>query len=159
MRKKNSEKFSERYVTDTGVLVESIIENSPYRGPVARLLDNALRKIIELYVTPLTISELLYVASKVYEAAAVKDCNAEALNFLEWLLARAKTTEVTPEISFKAGEIRKMLKIALPDCYVIAAAIKLQAKALFLKPEKEMLMKLEDLKKFPIIFLTEAKVS
>ena len=158
MRRKNSEKFSERYVADTGVLVESIIENSPYRGSVTRLLNNTLKKTIELYVTPLTISELLYVASKVYEAAAIKDYNAEALNFLEWLLAKAKITEVTPEISFKAGEIRKMLKIALPDCYVIATAIKLQAKALFLKPEKEMLTKLEDLKKLPIIFLTEAEV-
>jgi len=52
LRKKNSKKFSEIYVTDAGVFVESIIENSPYRGSVERLLDNALRNSIELYVAP-----------------------------------------------------------------------------------------------------------
>ncbi|MEM2045897.1 MAG: PIN domain-containing protein [Candidatus Bathyarchaeia archaeon] len=78
-----------------------------------------------------------------------------ALNFIEWFDARTKILSLTPAMAFKAGEIKKKFRISLSDCYVIAAAMELKAKALFLKPEKEMLNKIEELRNFPIEFLAE----
>ncbi len=146
-----------KYVVDTSVLAEYIIRDAVYRSVVEKLFNDALKKTIELYVTPSTISELIYVSSRIYKIALVEDPNEEALNFVEWLNTRVKYAEITWEISIEAGELRKRFKIALTDCYVIAAALKLQAKALFLKPEREMLEKIEELRDLPIAFLAEDK--
>lgn len=142
-------------MVDSGVLVEYLVAGSPYREAVERIIDAVLVRALELYVTPVTISETVYIASRIYELAGVGEPNKEALNFVEWLTARVKVAKITPEIATRAGEIKKSFKIALPDCYVLATAIELNAKALFLKPEKEMLEKIEELKKLPITFLVE----
>jgi len=42
------------------------------------------------------------------------------------------------ELTIRAGELKKDLKIALPDCYVIAAAEKVGGVVLFSKIESEM---------------------
>jgi len=106
-------------------------------------------------LTPLTVAELLYTASKIYTAAGVEDANAEAFNFAKWALARARVVDADVSTSLRAGELRKQFRIALPDCYAIAAAEKLGAVALFLKPEREMLPKLDELRKLPLAFLAE----
>ncbi|MCX8171968.1 MAG: PIN domain-containing protein, partial [Candidatus Bathyarchaeota archaeon] len=140
---------------DTGVLAEYIVESSPNRSAVKKLLNDVLKKTVELYIIPNTVSELIYVASRLYELAGIEKPNEEALNFVEWLTIRVKIVDVTPDIAIEAGELRKKLGIALSDCYVIATAIKLEAKALFLKPEKEMLDKIKDLRELPVAFLSE----
>ncbi|MCX8182532.1 MAG: type II toxin-antitoxin system VapC family toxin [Candidatus Methanomethyliaceae archaeon] len=155
MKKKNSEDVSERYVVDTSVLVEYIVRGAPQRSKVEELLNNALKKQTELYMTPATLSELLYVVSKIYEMANVAKANEEALNYIRWLMERVKITEVTADIAIKAGELKKRLKMALPDCYIIATAINLQTKALFLKQEKEMSGK--DFEDLPVIFMSQIK--
>ncbi|MEM2739987.1 MAG: PIN domain-containing protein [Candidatus Bathyarchaeia archaeon] len=158
MRRRSLRESLEKYVVDTSVLVEYIVRGSPHRSAVEKLLDDALKKIVELYVTPITISELVYVASRLYELAGVEKPNEEALNFAEWLTAKVKVAEVTLDIAFEAGDLRKKLRIALSDCYVIATAIKLQMKALFLKPEEEMLDRIKELRELPIVFLVEASL-
>ncbi|MEM2842213.1 MAG: PIN domain-containing protein, partial [Thermoproteota archaeon] len=140
---------------DAGVLVEYVVRGSPHRVAVEKMLEGVLANVVELYVTPITVSEIIYVASRIYELAVVEKPNEEALNLVEWLTARVKIAEIAPDIAVEAGEIKKKLGISLSDCYVIAAAINLKAKALFLKPEKEMLNKIEELRKLPITFLTE----
>lgn len=155
MRRRSLRESLEKYVVDTGVLAEYIVRGSPHRGAIERMLEGVLAKVMELYITPITISELIYVVFRIYELAGVEKPNEEALNLVEWLTARIKMAEITPEMAVEAGEIKKKLGISLSDCYVIAAAIKLKAKALFLKPEKEMLNKIEELRKLPITFLTE----
>ncbi|MBO3842581.1 MAG: PIN domain-containing protein [Candidatus Brockarchaeota archaeon] len=158
MRRRSLRESLEAYVVDTGVLVEYIVRGSPHRSAVEKLLNDVLKKNVKLYVTPITVSELIYVASRLYELAGVEKPNEEALNFVKWLTTRAKTVEVAPDIAVEVGELRKKLRIALSDCYVIATAIKLQAKALFLRPEKEMLDRIEELRELPIAFLTEASL-
>ena len=91
-----------------------------------------------MFVTPITLSEVLYVSYRVYKAAGLSDANDYAREFVEWLLSKLKVTEVNHEIVVKAGEIKKKYGIALPDCYVIATADYLKDKALF-KKEKEIL--------------------
>jgi hypothetical protein len=50
---------------------------------------------------------------------------------------------------FRAGELRKILT----DSYVIVSAEHLKMKALFLKPEKEMLKNIELIRRLPISFI------
>lgn len=155
MRRRSLRESLEKYAVDAGVLIEYIVRGSPHREAIERMLEGALAKVVELYVTPITVSELIYVAFRIYELAGVEKPNEEALNLVEWLTARVKIAEITPDMAVEAGEIKKRFGISLSDCYVIAAAINLKAKALFLKPEKEMLSKIEELRKLPITFLTE----
>lgn len=155
MRKRSLKESLENYAVDTSVLAEYIVSCSPHRSAIEKLLEGVLRNAVALYITPITVSELIYVASRLYELAGVENPNQEALNFVEWLTMRVKTVEVTPDLALEAGELRKKLRISLPDCFTIATAIKLQAKALFLKPEKEMLDRIKEIREQPIAFLTE----
>lgn len=154
MRRRRLGEPSRRFVVDTSVLAELIIEGSLYREPVVELLERASRTA-ELHVTHVTLAELMYVASRIYAAAGLEDPNMESRNFVEWVLARARVVELDLGASLRAGELRKRLRIALPDCCAIAAAERVGAVALFLKPEKEMMPVLDELRELPVAFLVE----
>jgi len=148
----------ERLVLDTSVIIEYIISRSMYRPRVAKLFRAASAGEIELYVSPITLSETLYIASKVYQAARVQDPNSEALDFVEWVKKRVKVVEINENIIFRAGELKKLLYIALPDCYVIATAKDIEAIPLFKTVEKEMEPVLKELRRLGLKFLDEIEV-
>ncbi len=50
------------------------------------------------------------------------------------------------------------MRISLTDCYVIVSAHRLNGKALFLKPEREMLKYIDKLRRYNVIFLNELKI-
>ena len=127
-------------IVDTGVLIEYINEAGKYHEKVRKLIESGSSD--SLLVTPITLSEVLYVSYRVYKAAGLSEANDYAREFVEWLLSRLKVTEVNHEIVVKAGEIKKKYGIALLDCYVIATADYLKDKALF-KKEKEILQVLD----------------
>ncbi|MEM2293980.1 MAG: hypothetical protein QXX41_11965 [Nitrososphaerota archaeon] len=66
-------------------MIEYIVKGSPYRGAVKKMLDDVLAKVAELYLTPITVSEIIYVAARIYELAGIEKPNEEVLNFIEWL--------------------------------------------------------------------------
>ncbi|MEM1509183.1 MAG: PIN domain-containing protein [Thermofilaceae archaeon] len=148
---------SSRYVVDTSVIVERILSSSPFKERVEVLFDDARRGGVSLYVTLLTLSEVLYIASKIYALAGVEDPNREAVLLTLWLTSRARIVQPTEDTALRAGELKKTLGLALVDCYAIAAAEQLRCKALFLKPEKEMWRKKELIKQLPIEFLAKNK--
>ena len=129
-------------IVDTGVLIEYINEAGKYHEKVRKLIESSAT----LFVTPITLSEVLYVSYRVYKAAGLNDANDYAKEFVEWLLSKLKVTEINHEIVIKAGEIKKKYGIALPDCYVLATADYLKDKALF-KKEKEIVQALDRIKK------------
>lgn len=147
---------SSRYVVDTSVVVERVIQGSPFKERIERLFEDARRGSVSLYVTLPTLSEVLYVASKIYALAGIEDPNREAVLLTLWLTARANTVQLAEDAALRAGELKKILGLALVDCYAIAAAEQLGCKALFLKPEKEMLKKRELVEQLPIEFLAES---
>jgi len=104
------------------------------------------------------LSETLYVASRIYEAAKMDKPNNEALNFIEWVKNRVKVVNVDESIALRAGEIKKQLHLALPDCYVIATAETINAKPLFRRIEEEMKPVLEELKRLGVEFLDEMRL-
>lgn len=147
-----------RLVLDTSVIVEYIILRSMYRPKVVKLFDLALSGEVELYVNPVTLSELLYVASRIYSVAEIDNPNDEALAFIEWVKRRSKLADINEDIIIRAGELRKLLRVALPDCYVIATAEALKATPVFKIIEREMKPVLTELRKLGVKTLNEIEV-
>ncbi|MQL56362.1 PIN domain-containing protein [Acidianus ambivalens] len=129
-------------VIDTGILVEYINESGEYHDKVKKLLEENNT----LYVTPITLSEVMYVSYRIYKASGLKDANRYTREFVEWLSYKLKVTEINQDIIFEAWEIKKKYGISLPDCYVIATANYLKDKALFRK-EKEILQAVNKINK------------
>ena len=113
---------------------------------------------MELYVSSITLSELLYVSSRIYRAAGAKNPNQKALDFVYWVRAKTDVIKADEDIALRAGELRKKLGIALPDCYVIASAEKIKAVPLFKEPEKEMKKVMSELRNLGVKFLNEVEL-
>ena len=146
------------YVVDSSVILERIIRSSPYKAKVERLFNEARNGGVTLFITLPTLSEVLYAASRIYELAGVEQPNEEAGTLVEWVKTRCRVAAPGENTAMRAGELKKVLKLALVDCYVIAAAEELGCKALFLKREREMLEREELLKRLPIEFLAERDI-
>ena len=144
---------------DTSVLVEYIVARSPYRSIVEGLFAEAGRGALELYVNTITLAETLYTAARIYRAAGLENPNREAEDFATWIMARVELVEIDAYTSMLAGELKKKLRIALPDCFVIASARKIGGKALFKKIEAEMKDTIRELRRLGVVFLEEIKDS
>ena len=63
---------------------------------------------------------------------------------------------IVVNLAVEAGKAKLTYALALTDCYVLAASKIYSCKALFKKPEREMLKNIDSLKKeYEIIFLTD----
>lgn len=140
-RGEKKKKFSA--VIDTGVLVEYINEESEHHEKVKELIDSSDNS---LFITPVSLSEVLYVSYRIYKAAGLNDANNHAKEFVKWLSFKLNVTDINQDIIIEAGEVKKKYGIALPDCYVIATANNLRVKALF-KKEKEIIQIIDKLRK------------
>ncbi|RLG08267.1 MAG: PIN domain nuclease [Thaumarchaeota archaeon] len=147
--------MSRKFSLDTSVLIEYIVKSAPYRLKVIELLEKSATGEFELYLSPIILTEALYIASRVYEIAGEENPNESALNYVTWIKKRCNVIDIDDFISMRAGELKKALHIALPDCYVIATAEKVDAIPLFKKIEKEMKPVSEILKKLRVKFLDQ----
>ena len=145
----------QRLVVDTSVVIEYVNEAGELHEKAVRLFEKAIIGDVELYATPLTLSEVLYVASRVYQAAGVTDPNGEAVRLARWLAGIARVVSLDERIALRAGELKKMLRISLADCYVIATAEALGATPLFRHAEAEMKPILAELRRLGVKFLDE----
>ncbi|MGQ4892113.1 MAG: type II toxin-antitoxin system VapC family toxin [Candidatus Njordarchaeia archaeon] len=143
------------FVVDTSVLIEYISVDTPYRKILDKLLRSPEKFGISLFVSPVTLSEVLYVADRVYRAAGVKTSNQEAKRFLQWLKNRVKTVSINDNIVELAGEIKKYFHLALSDCYAIATGKHLGYPILFKKIERKMERHIKELRKMGVRFLDE----
>ena len=123
---------------DTSVLVEYVVRSAFYRGKVAELLEKSGKGRLTLYVSSPVLSETLYIASRIYEAAGEENPNEYALEYIYWLKERVKVVDANEDLAIGAGELKKRLGIALTDCYVIAAPETVEATPLFRRIEEEM---------------------
>ena len=148
---------TEKIVLDTSVIAEYLDEESPYSAEIEELFQRIFEGKTEAYLPLTTVSESIYVAAKIYEEAGIENPNEEALRLVKWLLSspNIKLAKPTLEISIHAGELKKEIRIALTDCYVIATAKALKATPLFLKLEKEMEPHKEKLEKHGVKYLIE----
>ena len=151
MRASNKEAF----VVDTGVLAEYIVARSPFRRVVERLFRKGLRGDLNLYASSTTMAEALYVASRIYREAGLDDPDEEALRYIEWLNGFIGIVNVDLDIALRAGELKKRLRLALPDCIVIATASSIGATPLFRSVEREMRRVLGELRGLGVKFLSD----
>ena len=147
-----------KLVLDTSVLIEYIILKSPYRNKVVNLFDKARSNQLKIYVNIITLTETIYIASRIYQIAKVDDPNKEAMDFVEWIKSKAQVINLDENTAFEAGELKKRLHLSLPDCFVIASAKTVKATALFKKLEEEMKPVINELRALKIKFLDEIKI-
>jgi predicted nucleic acid-binding protein len=145
------------FVLDTSVIAEYLDESSPYG--VERLFDALAAGAARAYVTPVTLSEVIYVAARIYSEAGVRDPNARAVELAEWLLALPGVAlePIGREAALAAGELRKRFRMALPDLYVIAVGALRGAIPLFLKLEGEMKPYEGELRRLGVAFWEELR--
>jgi predicted nucleic acid-binding protein len=139
------------------VIAEYLDESSPYG--VERLFDALAAGAARAYVTPVTLSEVIYVAARIYSEAGVRDPNARAVELAEWLLALPGVAlePIGREAALAAGELRKRFRMALPDLYVIAVGALRGATPLFLKLEGEMKPYEGELRRLGVAFWEELR--
>ena len=147
--------MSRKFSLDTSVLIEYIVKSAPHRSKVVELLEKSEAGEFELYLSPIILAETLYIASRIYEMAGEENPNESALNYVTWVRKRCNVVDIDDFISMRAGELKKALHIALPDCYVIATAEKVDAIPLFKRIEKEMKPVSEILEKLGVKFLDQ----
>ncbi len=152
---KSSREHLKKLVLDTSILVEYIVSRSPYRKFLEQLLSKAEASELSLYVCPVTLSETMYVADRIYKAAGVPNPNEEAYRLASWVHHTFNVIELDYDLLVMAAEFKKTLRIALPDCFVIASAKKIGGAALFKKIEEEMRPVLDELRKHNILFAQE----
>ena len=122
------------------------------------MFNKAIYEDLKLFVSTTTLGETLYVTSRIYQAAGLKNPNTEALRFVEWIKGRVRIVNIDEDIAMRAGELKKQLRIALPDCYVISTAEAIDARPLFKKKESEMIPVINSIEKLGVLFLDETKI-
>ncbi len=125
----------------------------------ARGIDEFFRRIgrgeFRAYLTHVTLSEVVYMAYRVYKEAKVLGSNGKALKYVDWLINLPGTEIVRLDIDIAktAGELKKRFKLALSDVFVIASAVTVGCPAVFLKLESEMEPYEKELRVLGVIFL------
>ena len=84
--------------------------------------------------------------------------NREVINFTEWIKIRVKILGANETTALRAGELKKMLHITLPDCYIIASAETINATPVFKKIEEEMKPIIRNLRRLGVKFFGEIEL-
>jgi predicted nucleic acid-binding protein len=132
-----------------------MVENAPGREKILGVFNRARVGEVKLYLVHPVISEVVYVASRIYKVLGFKEHNKLALDLVTWISSFTNIVEIALEAAIRAGELKKELGLALTDCYVLAVAENLGSKALFFKVEEEMKRKINLVKKLPVEFIIE----
>jgi len=145
---------------DTSVIIEYI----DLRGELheqAQTVFSALStgKLENILPHPI-LAETYYVATKLYQKLQIENPQVVASKLIEWLY-RLPTTIISTEdlnLAIETGKAKLNYGLALTDCYVLASSKIYNCKALFKKPEREMLKNIDALKKeYQLIFLQNYK--
>jgi len=143
---------------DTSIIIEYIDSKSEFHEQAETLFSALLAGKLEAALPHPILAETYYVATRLYRHLKLENPEATASSLVEWL-SRLPTVIIpneTIELAVETGKVKLDYRLALTDCYVMAASRILGCKALFKKPEKEMLENLEALKRdYAILFLKD----
>ena len=101
-KKERKGKFSA--VVDTGVLIDYINESSKNHDKAKTLLENEN----DLYITPITLSETVYVSYRIYKLYKPNNADELTRRFIAWLVSKLKVSEVNEE-AIETEEIKESL--------------------------------------------------
>ena len=145
---------------DTSVIIEYIDLKGEFHEQAHAVFSALLTGKLENMLLHPILAETYYVATKLYRKLKLENPQLLASKLIEWLY-RLPTTIIPSEnmnLAIETGKAKLNHGLALTDCYVLAASKIYNCKALFKKPEREMIKNMDILKKeYQIIFLEDYK--
>lgn len=147
-----------RIALDTSVIIEYIDRNAQFQEQASAVFASLLSDEIEAIIPIPILSETFYVSAKIYEKMGVSEPEETSEDLVEWLFRLPTVTvpAASKDLAIEAGRARLRYCLSLTDCYVLAASQVYKCKALFKKPESEMIPKIGHLKQaYSIVFLED----
>ena len=145
---------------DTSVIIEYIDLKGELHEQAETIFSALLTSKLENILPHTILAETYYVATKLYHKLQIEKPHIVASKLIEWLY-RLPTTIIPsegPTLAIETGKAKLNYGLALTDCYVLAASKIYGCKALFKKPEREMMKSIDTLKKeYQLIFLEDYK--
>jgi len=145
---------------DTSVIIEYIDTKGELHEQAKLTFAALLTSKLEVILPHPILAETYYVATRLYHKLKIENPQNVASKLIEWLY-RLPTTIIPSEdtnLAIETGKAKLNYGLALTDCYVLAASKTHNCKALFKKPEKEMLKNIDELKKeYQLLFLEDYK--
>ena len=146
-------------VIDTGVWIEYINARGVLHTQAMAVVDSVNQGKISAILTPLTLTEIFYVAERVYQEVHKMPQSEILAKKLYDFIYYHPNIEVKPldyELCLKAGIIKTRFNIALSDCFLLALAEHNNVTILFKNIESEMKQNISELKKrFDLKFLED----
>ncbi len=144
---------------DTSIWVEYINIRGALHAQATVVIDSVNRGETDALLTPLTLTEIYYVAERVYrEVNNPAQSEALAKKFYDFIYHHPHV-EIKPldyELCLKAAMIKSGYNIAFSDCFLLALSENDNAQVLFKNIESEMKQNLKELnKRFKLKFLEE----
>ncbi len=145
---------------DTSIIVEYIDRKGEFHGQAEAVISACSTGELRAVLPHPILAETYYVTARLYYKLKVEEPYVHASSLIEWLV-RLPTTILPSQtigLAVEAGKTKLDHRLALTDCYVLAASRIHGCKALFKKPEGEMLENIDTLRKeYQILFLEDYK--
>lgn len=145
---------------DTSVIIEYIDMRGEFHEQAKLVFSAVLANKLEAILSHPILAETYYVAARVYKKLNIENPQKTASRLIEWLY-RLPTVTIQGEdinLAIEIGNAKLNYGLALTDCYVLATSKIYDCKALFKKPEKEMLKIMDMLRKeYRVLFLKDYK--
>lgn len=152
--------MSDDVAMDTGVVIEYIDQRGKYHDQAETVFSSLLAGDLRVVLPHPVLAEVHYVSARVFEALDLENPHGRAMKLVSWL--RGLPTVIVPDGSAdfvaEVGRAKLNYRLALTDCYVLAASKIHKCGALFRRCEKEMLKRADALKEeYQIVFLEDYK--
>ena len=147
-----------KVVLDTSVIIEYVDKAGPWHKHARAIFNEIIRGRVVAFIPAIVLSEVLYVARRVYEKTKARDPKGKAIRLVKWLYQHPNIRIIgrSLRVIILAGLIKSKYRLAISDCYVLALAKIMHAKPVFRKKEKEMMKHLKVLRKrYNVIFLDD----
>lgn len=134
--------MSKNYVLDTSALI-AFIHNEYGSDAIQKILDDARRQKVHVYVSFMTFTEVYYMIWRYKGEEAAKDVmvTMEAMPL--------ECVHSNHQLSLNAGRIKANYKLSLADAFIAATAIEKQAILIHKDPELEPMAKYVETVRLP----------
>ncbi len=144
---------------DTGVWIEYINTRGVLHTQAKAVVDSVNQGKISAILTPLTLTEIFYVAERVYQEVQKPPQSEILAKKLYDFIYYHPHVEVKPldyELCLNAGILKTRYNIVLSDCFLLALSEHNNVTILFKNLESEMKQNISELiKRFDLKFLED----
>jgi len=144
---------------DTGVWIEYINIRGVLHPQAKAVVDSVIQGKVTAVLTPLTLTEIFYVAQRVYQEVHTRSQSeilAKKLYDFIYYHPHVEVKTLDYELCLNAGIIKSRYNIALSDSFLLALSEHNNATILFKNLESEMKPNIQELiKSFNLRFLED----